>query len=237
MAGSRLNAWNENPDPATLHYHERQWAQPYGSTRSFVDFIKSRVTQYTRVLDLGCGGGAATGYISQAFEHTLFCGMDCSEFLIRLANKHATPNLHFEVGDMEKLPFIHGVDGVISLQTLHILPGYEAALDSIVTKIKPRWMAFSTMVWEGDIDCKIIVTEHRRPRESYSNVYGLPGMKRFLKLRGYECTRFEKYEIDVDLPKVDPDLMGTYTIKTGESRLQCSGPLLFPWGFVMFEKC
>ena len=66
---------------------------------------------------------------------------------------------------------------------------------------------------------------------------GFPGMKRFLKLRGYECSRFEEYKIDVDLPQPSPDIMGTYTVKYGESRMQCSGPLRFPWGFVLFEKC
>ena len=175
MAPSRLNAWNENPDPATLEYHERQWRNPYGSTRAFCEFIRPRVAAHSRILDVGCGGGAATGYIAQSYPHTLFEGVDCSEFLIRLAKKHDLPNLSFDIADVEKLPHLNNVDGVISLQTLHILPAYEPAIEQIVNKIHPRWMAFSTLMWEGDIDCKIVVSEHKRPRESYSNVYGLPG--------------------------------------------------------------
>ena len=233
-----LNAWNDKPDPATLEYHERQWKNPYNSTRAFAKFIGPRVTSYSRILDVGCGAGAATGHLACTYQHTLWEGLDCSEFLIRLAKKHELPNLSFDMGDMEKLPHLTAVDGVVSIQTLHILPGYEKSIEQIVSKINPKWMAFSTLIWPGDIDCKIIVSEHKRPRESYSNVYGLPGMKRFLKLRGYECTRYNEYQIDIDLPKNTPDLMGTYTamIGTGE-RWQFSGPLRFPWGFVMFEKC
>jgi len=71
----------------------------------------------------------------------------------------------------------------------------------------------------------------------YYNIYGLPGLCKGMLNEGYVCTKHQPFKIDVDLPRPnDPDVMGTYTIKTENGRLQCSGPLILPWGFVMFER-
>jgi hypothetical protein len=55
---------------------------------------------------------------------------------------------------------------------------------------------------------------------------------------GYSISRYKPFKIDVDIPKPNnPDQMGTYTLTTEAGcRLQCSGPLVLPWGFALFER-
>lgn len=99
-------------------------------------------------------------------------------------------------------------------------------------------MAFSTLIYEGNIDCRIVVSEPTRPRESYYNIFGLPTLTAAMAHEGYNIVKYQPFNIDIDLPKNNsPDFMCTYTINTESgSRLQCSGPLHLPWGFVMFER-
>jgi ubiquinone/menaquinone biosynthesis C-methylase UbiE len=101
-----------------MAYHEKQWLNPKASTLEFIEQIKSLVQPGSAVLDIGCGGGAATYEISKSFLATDFHGMDFDPKLIEMASNTSTrlqaPNLSFSVGDihnLEKSKF----DGVISL--------------------------------------------------------------------------------------------------------------------------
>lgn len=225
-----LNAWNEQPDKVTLAYHENQKAEPYRSTVHFAEFIRGNMAGAEQVIDAGCGAGGPTNYLAQTFPSTQFTGIDVSRDLIERAEP--SHNLDFEVESLEALKVRFDVDGVTLLQVLSWMPNYEQPLHQIATRIRPKWIAFSTLIYPGDIDAKIVVTEHRRPRQSYYNVYGMPGMIRFMAKERYRLVKAQQFEIDVKLPPVDPNLMGTWTAHG----LQFSGPLILPWAFVMFER-
>lgn len=236
MAGSSLNEWNIKPDAETLNYHLRQWNEPYRSTVHFADFIQDRIETSAYVVDLACGSGAPTWYLADRFLHCRFLGLDSSEELIAHARK--ARNLDFEVDSAENLRVRFGVDGVLLLQALHTMPAPQLPLHQVASRIRPEWIAFSTLIYEGNINCQIIVSEPERPRQSYYNIYGWPGLVAIMLAEGYVPVKYKPFKIDVDLPKPNnPDLMGTYTLKTnGGSRLQCSGPLVLPWGFCLFER-
>lgn len=239
MSIPTLNAWNEHPDPATTDYHRRQFHEPYRSTVAFAKFIENKANSSRKVVDAGCGAGAPTWYLANRFPHCRFFGLDVSEQLIWDASgiDGKPANLSFEADSLTNLRVRLDINGVTLIQVLSWLPGYELALHQIATRLRPQWIAFSTLMYEHNIDCKVVVTEHERPRQSYYNVYGLPRMKSFMQADKYELTRFEEFKIDRDLPKPpDPNIMGTYTLNVGETRLQCSGPLKLPWHFVMFER-
>jgi hypothetical protein len=235
MVGSSLNEWNIKPDPVTLDYHLKQWNEPYRSTVHFADFIERNLEGADYVVDLACGGGGPTWYLASRFPATHFLGLDVSEELISHARR--ARNLDFEIDDWENLNVRFNVDGVTAMQALHTLPNPQLPLHQIATRIRPQWMAFSTLIYEGNINCKIVVSEPQRPRESYYNIYGLPSLAVVMNMEGYQLSKYKKFNIDIDLPKPNnPDLMGTYTLNTENGKLQCSGPLVLPWGFVMFER-
>ena len=235
MAQSGLNAHNISPDKVTLNYHLEQWNEPYRSTIHFCDFIQDELAQSNRVVDLGCGAGGPTGYLADRFPKVSFLGLDISEELISRARK--SRNLDFEVDNAESLRVRFGIDGVVLMQTLHTMPDPAIPLHQIATRIRPRWVALSTLIYDGNINCKIVVSEPMIERMQYYNVFGLPGLMMGMRVEGYEFVKYREFKIDVDLPKPNnPDVMGTYTINTENGRLQCSGPLILPWGFVMFER-
>jgi len=237
MTSSALNEWNINPDAETLDYHLRQWKEPYRSTVAFAEFIRPFMATTKDVIDLGCGSGAATNYIAEQFPHAYVTGVEVSQAL--LAQRHANTKAYYSAGDMTNLtdmPVKGG--GVISLQTLSWMPDIETPLDQICTKIKPKWMAFSSLFYDGEISCKIEVTEHTRPRWSYYNIYSIPRVEKFMKGRGYEMADAHPFTPHIDLPKPDnPDLMKTYSVRNSHGlRLQFSGPLYLPWWFLAFER-
>ncbi len=235
MAGSCLNDWNEHPDPVTLDYHLKQWNEPYRSTVHFADFIQDRAEIADNIVDVGCGGGGPTWYLADRFVSCKFLGLDISEELIAHAKR--ARNLDFELDDLRNLHVRFNVDGVVCMQALHCIPNPQIPLHQIATRIRPEWIAFSTLIYEGNINCKIIVSEPDRPRESYHNIYGLPSLIAVMDSEGYKIVRYKKFNIDTDLPKPNnPDVMGTYTLQTEGGKLQCSGPLILPWGFCMFER-
>jgi SAM-dependent methyltransferase len=242
----RLDEW-AHIDEALLRYHVAQWAEPKRSTQCFAEFIRPRLFDAKTVIDLGCGAGAATSYIASRNEQVSFVGIDYSAQMIAIAQKAsqqaAHRNVSFETGDWFDLRERADVDGVMSLQTLSWLPEFERPLKVIFDRLRPRWLAVSSLFYDGDISCTIEVNEHVRERKTFYNVYSLPALDRFARRSGYHVAVAEPFRIDVDIPQPpDRDLMGTYTVRlpsadpANATRLQISGPLLMNWQFVVLER-
>ena len=226
MAGSGLN---ERKD-----YHLRQWQEPYRSTVHFCEFARHHFDRSRIVFDVACGAGGATHYLAECFPEVHFVGIDLDRELIKLAKP--LPNLEFVVGDLYDLEETDHIDGVVMQQSLHTLLDPIFALKKILKSLKPKWFAASTLIYEGRIDCRIEVSEPTIGRFQNYNIIGLPLLSEAIA-ETYELADYQPFEIDKDLPKPkNPNIMGTYTLKTKNSRLQCSGPLILPWGFVMFER-
>jgi SAM-dependent methyltransferase len=239
MADSRLNDWNIHPDPVTLDYHLKQQDVPYRSTVHFARFCDDKLKSSKLVVDAGCGAGGPTAYLAKTYPHCVFSGFDESENLIVQARAQETPDLTFHVANFLDLPYLGFVDGVVLLQVLSWIEDYCVPLSQITHKLKPHWIAFSTLCYDGNIDCQITVNEIFRPRWSFYNIYSLPRMNVWMKETcGYDLVKAEPFVIDIDLEKpANPDLMGTYTLQLQSGgRLQCSGPLHLPWYFVMYER-
>lgn len=238
MAGTGLNEWNVDPDAETLNYHLRQYDQPYRSTVHFAKFCDFELKNAKSVIDAGCGAGAPTAYLAKTYPNCRFLGLDVSVNLIAQARKALVCDNHeVEVDDLDNLKERFGVDGVTLIQVLSWLPTYEMALHQIATRLRPKWIAFSTLIYQGDIDCQIVVTEHQRPRRSFYNIYGLPQLNRFMAGEGYQLNKCEPFQIDMALPLPSTrDLMATYTLPANGAQLQLSGPLLLPWHFAMYHR-
>ena len=96
------------------------------------------------------------------------------------------------------------------MQTLSWLTSYQGALESIFCSISPNWIALTSLFYEGNISCKIEVTEHLREKTQYYNVYSIPEVNNYCKKYGYHITEFKPFKLEVDLAKpTDLDFMGT----------------------------
>jgi SAM-dependent methyltransferase len=244
MTKQRLNEWVEL-DALDIDYHQRQWESEYRSTGAFAEFIADHVAPSRFVIDLACGAGGATFALSKRFMSAEFLGLDISTSLIQIAQEKqiekAASNLSFESDDWFNLRSRENVDGVISLQALSWLPVWKPPLEEIVSKLQPKWMAFSSLFYEGDISCRIEITEHIRNRTSFSNVYSVPEISRWASSRGFKLAKFKKFEIDIDLPPTGVDSIRTYTERLEAEpgdirRLQIGGPLLMNWAFLLLVR-
>jgi SAM-dependent methyltransferase len=232
-------------DERSMAYHLDQFANQKRSTVHFYDFSAEFIDKSQTIVDIGCGTGAATHFIAKSSPSTKIIGIDSDSVLIETAIKIVKEiplsNLDFEVADLYKLENRQFVcDGVVSLQTLSWLEGLDEPMISVFTKLKPKWIALSSLFYEGDITATVIIDEHMRNRKSFYNVYSIPKLDRLSKEFGYAVTKVEKFSIDVDLPKSgDINFMSTYTetiVSEGkDSRIQISGPMLMCWYFVMIE--
>jgi SAM-dependent methyltransferase len=232
-------------DSALQSYHLGQWKSPKRSTIQFADYVQDRIAASRRVVDIGCGAGAATAHLASRHSGSELVGIDVSQKLVDIAKMLSSTdnlrNLSFEVEDCFDLRARSGVDGVVSLQTLSWLPNYEEPLRQIFEKLSPDWVAASSLFYDGDISCRIEVDEHVAGNRFFYNVYAIPAVARFAEKFGYQLTDARPFVIDIDLPRPsDRDAMATYTVRTADpdapERLQVSGPLLMNWHFVTLTR-
>ena len=242
----RLDEWSKD---LTNDYFERQFKTPYRSTVKFCDWLEELnvLTPQTKlnIMDVGTGKGSNLHYMNQRFPNCKYLGLDINNDFIEEGNtiikKQNIANCHLEHGDIYNLNLEkHGnkFDGIVSYQTLSWLPGYEKALEQII-KLNPKWVSFTSLFYDGLVDCKIEVKEYSNPEDetgfktSFYNIYSLPKMQNFLLKRGFKVFKYTPFEIDIDLPKPEHTNMQTYTQKLQDGRrMQMSGPVPMSWYFI-----
>ncbi len=195
-----------------------------------------------RVVDVGCGSGAALYYLAGRFPEKEFIGAEVDEHLVAQGNdllQARGSSARIVQSDLFALPDdapedLRDCDAVLSLQTLSWMPGLYEPLERMLS-LRPKFSAHSSLFYEGPVSCEIRVTEHIVGETFFYNVYSLDELRKFLEQRDGRLT-FEAFEIDLDLPKPDDKRMRTYTVRTeAGKRLQLSGPLLMPWYFTAME--
>lgn len=241
----RLDEW-KYLDEEGYCYHKNQWDVPKRSTLAFEEFVSGHLSVSKNVIDMGAGSGAATAILAQRYREVNFTAFDYSSELIAVGRKIAlekrVENLCFEQGDWFNMKKTTSFDGCISLQTLSWLPEFCHPLVSVFRNISPKWMAITSLFYEGDITCRIEVEEHKKNRKCFYNVYSIPAIGRLCAEEGYSLVKVEPFKIDIDIERpTDLDVMGTYTRRlvdgiNEEDRVQISGPLLMNWYMLLIEK-
>ncbi|MCR5669026.1 MAG: class I SAM-dependent methyltransferase [Lachnospiraceae bacterium] len=232
----------------TMDYHENQFIQPKRSTVAFEKFLSSKTDISGNVLDLACGGGAVDAYIASMHKDVTITGVDLIGSSFQLFDKYVNSDLRnriiLETGDWYNLDkkYIEAFDGVISVQTLSWLEKWKDPIDKII-ELNPRWMAFSSLFYEGRIELQIKAMDYERcneigdHEETFYNIYSIPIIKEYLESKGYSVFEYAPFEIDIDLPKPKHKDFETYTVKTDEGkRLQISAAMLMPWYFIYAAK-
>lgn len=231
-------------------YHERQFRRPHRATVAFCDWLETErlmsAESELRILDLCSGAGANICYMSKRYPTSSFLGVDINPDNVERGNAFSQSkgldNCRLEVGDVYNLDpkYVSGFDGVVSFQSLMVLPEFERPLRAM-GKLAPEWIAASSLFYDGPVSCTIDTTEYdvglEANRSSFYNVYSLPVVRKHMEANGYHDFRFTPFEIDVDLPKPTHGLMSTFTEKLEDGRrLQLSGPLLMPWYFIAAKR-
>lgn len=91
-------------------------------------------------LDIGCGNGKTTQEIADAIYPGEVIGVDKDESMLKAAQCHVKPNLHFVKGDAAKFKLFKSVDFVTSFFCLQWMPPAElpASIQNIYEHLKAK---------------------------------------------------------------------------------------------------
>lgn len=116
----------------------------------------------TRVLEVGSGRGGGAAYLARAHGPSEVVGLDYSPATVRRARRlnAATPNLSFEQGDAERLPFPDAsFDVVVNIESSHCYADVPAFAREVARVLKPGgWFTFADMrakSMAADLDAKL----------------------------------------------------------------------------------
>lgn len=243
----RKSEWFEN---ITLEYHLKQYEQPYRSTEMLCEWLNSIVhlKKQNSILDLCCGAGANIFYMKEKYHQSKYYGVELNDELVKLGNRlfieKGISDCKIKQGDIYNLDddLKDKFDGITMYQTLSWLPEYKEALLKMF-ELNPKWIALSSLFYDGMIDCKIEVTDYNsinlngEYRKCYYNIFSIPMLKKFCKENGYRDFKYIPFNIDIDVPNNNDGKLGTYTEKLiNGKRIQISGPILMSWYFIFIGK-
>jgi SAM-dependent methyltransferase len=227
-------------------YHLAQFDQPYRSTICFCEFLEQHLEQMQVdfIVDCGCGSGANLYHMARRWPQAQFLGVDIDQKLISLGKERCQgTGVELTEGDLFKIDkqLVSGRPyhrlGLVSLQTVMMLDWRECF--QAFLRMEPDWIAVNSIFYDGPVDFRTNITEydeeHQELRNFNYNVCPLPLLEELLSQNDYSL-QAEKFEIDIDLPRPDHKLLGTYTINSEQGKLQFSGAMFLPWYFVLARK-
>ena len=239
--------YNQFKKTAKNSYFYHQIKKPKNSTVKFFNFLKKNKCLKGNIIDCACGNGANLIYLQKKYRYSKsLLGIEFNKILVKQSKKYLKnlKNIKVEKGNILniKKKYINKYDGVISIQTLSWLDDYENAVNEMA-KLKPTFIAVTSLFWEGLIDFKIKLNYLKNQsfkRHStgyiYYNIYSLKNYLNFLKKKGFNKNIVKKFKIEKNINQKDKTKMGTYTIKKGKELIQMSGPLKMNWYFILSKK-
>lgn len=246
-----MSTLKENWESArVMEWHRRQFLEPKRNLIFFDKFISNfqNFKGGCKILDLACGGGAEAVWLATQHPAISIKGLDYVEKAFSYFEENAAPEIKkrvsLEKGDWYAIDrkYINQFDGIISLETLSWLEDWKEPIDKII-ELNPKWMAFSALFYEGKINYQVKLENYEDAEmedsqyTTYYNIYSIPLIKEYMVSKGYKKFEFQKFDIDIDLPKPERMGTGTYTVKTVDGeRLQISAAMLMPWYFIYAEK-
>jgi SAM-dependent methyltransferase len=199
----------------------------------------------TSVLDAACGIGHLLPIVRELSPACRYVGVDLAEAHVAAGNELAAGDARasFVAGDAERLPELldERFDVAISWKALMVAEDFAPMLESLMGVTK-RHLFVASLFYEGDIDFQIRVTQNDNARRGFGgrtfyNVYSLPRFTAEVERHGGKVAHAERFEIGIDLPRADPNSMGTYTERLPDGRrLQISGALLMPWWILRVDR-
>jgi ubiquinone/menaquinone biosynthesis C-methylase UbiE len=92
------------------------------------------------VLEVGCGRGGGSSYITRYLHPRTMTGIDISESNISFCQKyHSVPKLTFRVGDAESLPFDDcSFDTIVNVESSHCYGSMERFFTQVFRVLRPN---------------------------------------------------------------------------------------------------
>lgn len=104
------------------------------------------------VLEVGCGRGGGSSFISRCMGPRSVCGVDISPQAVRFCRRmHPHAKLSFRVGDSENLPFADGsFDAVVNVESSHCYPSMDRFLAEVKRVLRPGGKFFLADLRDDD---------------------------------------------------------------------------------------
>ena len=160
-------------------------------------FILSKKYQGKKVLEIGCGNGIGSKYISEFFKPEEFIATDIDDRLVEVAKKNINDcEIDFEVGDATNLRFADNeFNLVIGLSVVHHIPNWKDCIDELERIIKPRGLIIlkelSIETFEtpfGKLSKKIV-------SHPYDPMFREVEFINHLKLKGFEIYKHKPHSL------------------------------------------
>lgn len=134
-----------------------------------------------KILDVGCGDGKITAFISSHYPQNVIVGLDISDKMIAEATvQHNLNNLLFLKGNAEEIPFKNQFDKVVSFSALHWVPDQKKAFLSIKESLKDLGMLL-VIVPEKSSNNVGILCEKMALSEKWASYFPLFKLERHYK--------------------------------------------------------
>lgn len=245
MIGNEI-LWH--PAENDLGYFKNQLKTPYETTKEIFNFLSSNIKDLSsqKILDVGTGSGANAFFLNENYTVGEIVGVDLHKEYIDMANEYKQENfdkhknINFLVDDFINTEIKMSFDGVMCHQTISFVEDGLEMLKKILSK-NADWVLLSSLFYDGLIEVESLIKVFQdENQENYKlkkyTTFSIPMVKALIKKYNYRNIEFKKFEIKIDLLQKNINEMGTYTINTGVSNLQLSGPLLMNWYFVLIRK-
>lgn len=139
--------WNAD-DYASQSSAQFKWAHEMIETMS--------IAKDSTILDIGCGDGKITAYLSEKTPEGYVVGIDASQVMITKAKtsfaNQEHPNLVFQKMDAQQLNFDNEFELVFSNSALHWIKDHTSVLKGIYNALKPGGKTFLKFGGKGTLD-------------------------------------------------------------------------------------
>ncbi len=210
----------------------------YRSTFALINFLKSRIShELIHILDVGCGEGANIYWLKKYFPEWKFVGIDTDRETLKIANKM---NSEVEGVEFKEINFLESeryfspksFDYIFTIQFISFIDfDFPIFLEKALTFAR-RGIFLTALFSEGWIEQYTMAYDIKEDWKGIYKIYSLERFKKMLRKIGGNniFLEYEKFNMDIDLPKPVKSKFGTYSIKVENGkRLQISGYMLMPW--------
>jgi len=209
-----------------FEYHLRQYQEPYRSTVALINFLKKRIpNQSFYILDVGCGGGANIHWLKKYFPKWRFLGIDTDREVLKIAKKmqKGKEGVEFrEINFLESEDYFpkKSFDYINAIQFISFIDvDFSIFLEKALTLAR-KGIFLTSLFSEGWIEQYTTALDLK---ENWKGIYKIYSLERFRetlrKIGGNKLSlEYEKFDIDIDLPKPIKPKFGTYTEKTEKGK-------------------
>jgi ubiquinone/menaquinone biosynthesis C-methylase UbiE len=155
------------------------------------------------ILDVGCGTGASTFYLSEIAHRVV--GIDMSEGMLSVAQKNRMPNTEFLLGDAETLSeYLHNTfDAILYNASIFLMPSPEKTLEgarSIMKKGGVCGASYLLSLFSSHID---IIEEFRKSGHAQNGSFIHPQNIKDAFLGVFGDYEEERVKIPVDMREAE----------------------------------